>query len=546
MAAAEERVLVAESRCGRTLSSEELFAARSRDHKIPQRTHGQKDFIPDHSEEQTERLRVCREEQWQLLSEERVERLGSLVKAEWKPQESIVELKSNAGKFWHTMGHVENGKQLLYPEEALYLLECGSIQIYYRELPLSIQESYEILLSARTIPLEQYQVYSHLKRLGYVIMRFDPSTSFSSYERKLHLDSSHSDTKKHHRKRKRSHSQHGARSKKSHSDLPAEAESSCSTTEGQQKEEVHQQDATCKALEKEVAKPALEPQQTKAEKLQESDGRPSGISTRQAELELMYCAQHVSGSSIASSPGSPQGSSVSVRKPRWDFSRIKFPNVGRDCPQTTFTALDPMLLPPNVLGRASDETAWQRKINLKHEKLSRKDRERMKREIRYKSDVNRDKRVRQCTNWKEYKELLRWKRGRNKKLPAHLWKDKVQPLFKPGQVCSPGELQQQICIMKSAHILDRTPWLQEAPEKMKISFDVYQADTVAEFRKTQPGRPFSRMCVCSFDGPVPDLRTMKKLAFQSGEVPVVFALVDNGDISFYTFKEFKLPVDVYP
>ncbi|XP_072339144.1 tRNA-splicing endonuclease subunit Sen54 isoform X5 [Scyliorhinus torazame] len=477
MAAAEERVLVAESRCGRTLSSEELFAARSRDHKIPQRTHGQKDFIPDHSEEQTERLRVCREEQWQLLSEERVERLGSLVKAEWKPQESIVELKSNAGKFWHTMGHVENGKQLLYPEEALYLLEC---------------------------------VYSHLKRLGYVIMRFDP------------------------------------RSKKSHSDLPAEAESSCSTTEGQQKEEVHQQDATCKALEKEVAKPALEPQQTKAEKLQESDGRPSGISTRQAELELMYCAQHVSGSSIASSPGSPQGSSVSVRKPRWDFSRIKFPNVGRDCPQTTFTALDPMLLPPNVLGRASDETAWQRKINLKHEKLSRKDRERMKREIRYKSDVNRDKRVRQCTNWKEYKELLRWKRGRNKKLPAHLWKDKVQPLFKPGQVCSPGELQQQICIMKSAHILDRTPWLQEAPEKMKISFDVYQADTVAEFRKTQPGRPFSRMCVCSFDGPVPDLRTMKKLAFQSGEVPVVFALVDNGDISFYTFKEFKLPVDVYP
>ncbi|XP_038632985.1 tRNA-splicing endonuclease subunit Sen54 isoform X6 [Scyliorhinus canicula] len=438
MAAAEERVLVAESRCGRTLSSEELFAARSRDHKIPQRTHGQKDFIPDHSEEQTERLRVCREEQWQLLSEERVERLG------------------NFGTPWDTWKMGNN---------------CCTPRKHYTSLSVS---------------------------------------------------------------------------KKSHSDLPAEAESSCSITEGQQKEEFHQQDATCNALEKEVTKPALEPQQTKAEKLQGSDDQPSGISMRQAELELMYCAQHVSGSSIASSPGSPQGSSVSVRKPRWDFSRIKFPNVGRDCPQTKFTALDPMLLPPNVLGRASDETAWQRKINLKHEKLSRRDRERMKRESRYKSDVNRDKRVRQCTNWKEYKELLRWKRGRNKKLPAHLWKDKVQPLFKPGQACSPGELQQHICIMKSAHILDRTPWLQEAPEKMKISFDVYQADTVAEFRKTQPGRPFSRMCVCSFDGPVPDLRTMKKLAFQSGEVPVVFAVVDNGDISFYTFKEFKLPVDVYP
>ncbi|XP_041073119.1 tRNA-splicing endonuclease subunit Sen54 isoform X6 [Carcharodon carcharias] len=458
-------------------SSEELFATRSRDHKIPQRTHGQKDFIPDHSEEQVERLRVCREEQWQLLSEERVERLGSLLKAEWKPQDSIVELKSNAGKFWHTMGHVENGKQLLYPEEALYLLEC---------------------------------VYSHLKRLGYVIMRFN------------------------------------ARSKKSHSDLPAETESSCSITEGQQKGEVDQQEATSKALEKDIAKPALEPQQTKADKLQESDKRPSGFSGQQAELERMDWSQRVSGSSITSSPGSPQDGSVPIRKPRWDFSRIKFPNVGRDCPQTKLTALDPVLLPPNVLGRASDETAWQQKINLKHEKLSRREREKMKRESRYKTDVNRDKRVRQCTNWKEYKELLRWKRARNKKLPAHLWKDKVQPLFKPGQVCSPGELQQHICIMQSAHILDRTPWLQEAPEKIRISFDVYQADTVAEFRKTHPGKPFSRMCVCSFDGPVPDLRAMKKLAFQSGEVPVVFAVVDNGDISFYTFKEFKLPVDVYP
>ncbi|XP_067914003.1 tRNA-splicing endonuclease subunit Sen54 isoform X2 [Heterodontus francisci] len=508
----EERVSSVESRSGRVLSSEELFAARSRDHKIPQRTHGQKDFIPDHSEEQAEQLRVCREEQRQLLSEERVERLGSLIKAEWKPQDSIVELKSNAGKFWHTMGHVEHGKQLLYPEEALYLLEC---------------------------------VYSHLKRLGYVIMRFDPSTIFSSYERKLHLDTSRSDMEKHHRKRKRSHSQHGARSKKSHSDWPAGRETACNITEGEQQCKVDQQDATCKALEKDVAKPALEPQQTKADKLQESEERPSGISGQQAEQEWMSSSQ-VSGSSIAPSPGSPRKGSELIRKPRWDFSKIKFPNVGRDCPQTKLAALDPMLLPLNVLGRASDEAIWQQKINLRHEKLSRRERERMKRESRYKVDINRDKSVRQCANWREYKELLRWKRARNKKLPAHLWKDKVQPLLKPGQISSPGELQQHICIMQSAHILDRVAWLQEASEKIKISFDVYQADTVAEFRKTQPGKPFSRMCICSFDGPVPDLRAMKKLAFQSGEVPVVFAVVDNGDISFYTFKEFKLPVDVYP
>ena len=50
----------------------------------------------------------------------------------------------------------------------------------------------------------------------------------------------------------------------------------------------------------------------------------------------------------------------------------------------------------------------------------------------------------------------------------------------------------------------------------------------------------------SFYGPVPDLRAVKLLAFQSGDVPVVFAVVDYGDISFYTFKDFQLPTDVFP
>lgn len=50
---------------------------------------------------------------------------------------------------------------------------------------------------------------------------------------------------------------------------------------------------------------------------------------------------------------------------------------------------------------------------------------------------------------------------------------------------------------------------------------------------------------CSFNDPVPDLRAIKLLAHQSGDVPVVMAVVDYGDISFYTFKDFQLPTDVY-
>lgn len=54
-------------------SPSELFAARSRSHKIPVR--GQKDFFPNDSEEQRQRLEQSLNEHWSLISEERVERL---------------------------------------------------------------------------------------------------------------------------------------------------------------------------------------------------------------------------------------------------------------------------------------------------------------------------------------------------------------------------------------------------------------------------------------------------------------------------------------
>lgn len=50
----------------------------------------------------------------------------------------------------------------------------------------------------------------------------------------------------------------------------------------------------------------------------------------------------------------------------------------------------------------------------------------------------------------------------------------------------------------------------------------------------------------SFDEQIPSLRALKQVTYQSGDVPVVFALVDHGEIAFYSLKEFKLPVDVNP
>uniref|UniRef100_A0A8C7GMC4 tRNA-splicing endonuclease subunit Sen54 N-terminal domain-containing protein n=1 Tax=Oncorhynchus kisutch TaxID=8019 RepID=A0A8C7GMC4_ONCKI len=118
---------------------------------------------------------------------------GNLVKAVWIPSDMIVELQSPAGKFWQTMGFSAHGKQCLHPEEVLYLMECGNLQVFYQDLPLSIHEVYERFLYSKTMSVQHYQVFGHLKRLGYVVNRFDPSSVPSQYERQLNLPQSETD-----------------------------------------------------------------------------------------------------------------------------------------------------------------------------------------------------------------------------------------------------------------------------------------------------------------------------------------------------------------
>lgn len=41
--------------------------------------------------------------------------------------------------------------------------------------------------------------------------------------------------------------------------------------------------------------------------------------------------------------------------------------------------------------------------------------------------------------------------------------------------------------------------LLENSRGLEISFDVYQADAVATFRKNNPGKPYVRMCISGYE-----------------------------------------------
>ncbi|NWH56889.1 SEN54 endonuclease, partial [Geococcyx californianus] len=486
---------------------------------------GQKELLPDDSAQQAERLRRCREEQWRLLAEERPQRLKNLVKAEWKPGQGIVELQSPAGKFWRTMGFTERGKQCLLPEEALYLVECGTVQLFYRDLPLSVQEAYEILLAQEALSLPHYQVFSHLKQLGYVVLRFDPSTVLSPYERQLNLGSHCQSSGKHHRKRRRSSSPrlHEKKHKVSE-DLP----------EGEGTSEKAGDDCGNSCYLPMDEKPLSEQPKESDAGSGVGQSNPFPLDTGQKDL-LSPCRSRVGNHKKNTGPCAP----------RWDFSTIILPNVAPDQPCTHLPSPDNALLPENVPGREVDAACWCACINQKREKLSRKEREKQERESRYKSSVNADQEVRRCSNWQEYKALLEQRRQQRVwRRPRHLWDQAVTPLLRPDEAISAAALLQQISVLQPSHILDGASWLQEDPGGLKIDFNVYQADAVSRFKKTNPGKPYVRMCVRSFDEDIPSLRALKQVTCQSGDVPVVFALVDYGEIAFYSLKEFKLPVDV--
>ncbi|CAG5117096.1 unnamed protein product [Candidula unifasciata] len=168
------------------LSAKDLFKYRGkRNRTIPSRG-GQKDFEPDDSWLQNKALEKFREERSSVLSEARVEKLRNLVEGTWDGSKRLVNVKKT-GKFWAHMGFTDKRRNWLYPEEALFLMECNALEVYHFGVPLSIQEAYNMFLGS-DVSIDEYQVFSHLRRLGFVVLRHENEPVITPYEKQINLD----------------------------------------------------------------------------------------------------------------------------------------------------------------------------------------------------------------------------------------------------------------------------------------------------------------------------------------------------------------------
>jgi len=90
----------------------------------------------------------------------------------WDKDADIVEITQMRGNFWRTMGFSRDRKCLLYPEEALYLIERGVLLVQTNKISgqrVIFSKFYEEIV--QHIQLEVYQAFVKLKTLEYVAFR---------------------------------------------------------------------------------------------------------------------------------------------------------------------------------------------------------------------------------------------------------------------------------------------------------------------------------------------------------------------------------------
>lgn len=167
---------------------------------IPKR--GEKDFEPNATNAQASSLTASRHAMHTAISYPRLHQAKTHLIAQYCPDKSryggaCVRVDNAHGPHFRTMGRADSKNRIwLLPEEALYLIERGNLDIRWPdwqaegveggdqvedqeddgdeplgELPMSLQGAYASFIGKSGLTLERFQVFAGLRRLGYTVVR---------------------------------------------------------------------------------------------------------------------------------------------------------------------------------------------------------------------------------------------------------------------------------------------------------------------------------------------------------------------------------------
>ncbi|KAF2088960.1 tRNA splicing endonuclease-like protein subunit [Saccharata proteae CBS 121410] len=153
---------------------------------LPKR--GEKDFEPHSTNKQASALEASRDAMHAAISHTRIHNPKNHILATYDATTNMACVENVKGQIFRTMGRHVQGKMWLLPEEALYLLERGSLDVRWpaeededEGVPMSLQGAYAAFIGMEngvggSLTLERYTVYAGLKRSGYIVQRADSWT----------------------------------------------------------------------------------------------------------------------------------------------------------------------------------------------------------------------------------------------------------------------------------------------------------------------------------------------------------------------------------
>ncbi|CAF0908261.1 unnamed protein product [Rotaria sordida] len=98
----------------------------------------------------------------------------------WNSSLNMIEIiyqHRSASKCFLTIGIMKNSKLYLYPEEAIFMMQCSLLQVSInnfdknQNIPISLNEAYSLWLNQSLLTLKHLHVYQYLTRIGFILIR---------------------------------------------------------------------------------------------------------------------------------------------------------------------------------------------------------------------------------------------------------------------------------------------------------------------------------------------------------------------------------------
>lgn len=527
--------------------------------------------------------------EWPLFTQNKL-----LVKGIWNPKDNLVTV-SHGCPFAQFFGNAHYDGQFrlsLHPEEALYLLESGQLQIQSTchpspgtqddklstSVPWSLEDAYMALMEHPFHPLQlsQYKVYGRLVRAGYAVVRHQPEVNFTIYERLIGLDMFQSIYQK---------EQKGS-----------EKENFANEDQHQECEQISDDEIE----EKETAYSEVE--QSLVEDLPASSSQfPSHVQNCSSDGRW-FSAPKCAPASTAADDLPTQDSVDQWKTPSWEPQNLVFPNIfnhddaAASCSshrQIHLPAPDQRYLPfaiggldreDRVLdlgiswswdGTNSDEK-WIKDVKKRNsgQKVKKKH-ERKRKWQPWTPDEELDqgnlsqqifsvsitdgwlqhvKKV--STNWNDYKSLLNSPPDiQSNSVMAPLWDDAspqdashVHPLVHPNDVTTSNDIFNLLDVVKQMESETSSVVTHGNEEKeYEVVFDLYLANK--SYSKTGRGAPAYRVCLSrallqgeTTTSKPPTSAELDRLlsGFRDG-APLLWAAVDHETVSFFLHFDVSIP-----